>query len=136
MNDGQVAEIATIGNEGMAGAHVFFGEPVSPGETIVQVADGDGYAMPAGAFDDEMQRRGAFYNLIIRYYAALTNQFMQTTVCNSLHSAEERGSRWLLLTHDRVGKDEFQLTHEFMASMLGVRRPTVTLVAGSLQRAG
>ena len=136
LSDGQVAEIATVGNEGMVGAFVFFGDPESVGETIVQVSDGDGYAMAVEAFKMEMHQRGAFYNLIIRYNAALTNQVMQTTVCNSLHSAEQRGCRWLLMTHDRVGKDGFQLTHEFMAGMLGVRRPTVTLIAGSLQRAG
>jgi CRP-like cAMP-binding protein len=61
---------------------------------------------------------------------------MQTTVCNALHTAEERGCRWLLMTHDRVGKDEFRLTHEFAAAMLGVRRPTLTVIAGSLQKAG
>ena len=136
MSDGHVAEIAAIGSEGVAGAHVFFGETESVGDTIVQVPNGDGYAMAADAFNGEMHRRGAFYNLIIRYYAALTNQVMQTSVCNSLHSAEERGYRWLLMTHDRVGRHEFQLTHEFMAGMLGVRRPTVTLIAGSLQRSG
>ncbi len=136
MVDGQVAEIATIGNEGVAGAHVFFGDTESVGETIVQVPDGDGYAMPAVAFNAEMDRRGPFHNLIVRYYAALTNQVMQSTVCNSLHSVEARACRWLLMIHDRVGRDEFQLTHEFMAGMLGVRRPTVTRIAGSLQRVG
>jgi CRP-like cAMP-binding protein len=136
MNDGQVAEITTIGNEGVVGAHVFLGEAESIGDTIVQVPDGGMFTMPVDAFNAEMHRRGAFYNVIMRYQAALTNQIMQTSVCNSLHSAEERACRWLLMTHDRVGRDEFQLTHEFMAAMLGVRRPTVTLIAGSLQRAG
>src|SRR5215203_1328176 len=136
MNDGQVAEITTIGNEGIVGAHVFLGEAESIGDTIVQVPDGGMFTIPVDAFNAEMHRRGAFYNVIMRYQAALTNQIMQTSVCNSLHSAEERACRWLLMTHDRVGRDEFQLTHEFMAGMLGVRRPTVTLIAGSLQRAG
>jgi CRP-like cAMP-binding protein len=136
MNDGLIAEITTIGNEGVVGAHVFLGEAESIGDTIVQVPDGGMYTMPVDAFNAEMYRRGAFYNVIMRYQAALTNQIMQTSVCNSLHSAEERACRWLLMTHDRVGRDEFQLTHEFMAGMLGVRRPTVTLIAGSLQRAG
>ena len=63
-------------------------------------------------------------------------QVMQTTVCNGLHSAEQRCCRWLLTTHDRIKRDEFSLTHETLAIMLGVRRPTITLIAASLQRAG
>jgi CRP-like cAMP-binding protein len=136
MQDGQVAEVATIGNEGMVGTSAFFGETESAGEVIVQVPNGHGVVMSVEAFTMEMSLRGRFYNLVIRYYQAFVNQVMQTTVCNALHSAEERGCRWLLMTHDRVGKDEFPLTHEFTAAMLGVRRPTVTLIAGSLQRAG
>ena len=136
LSDGHAAEIATIGNEGMVGTHVFFGEVQSPGDVVVQVAYGDIYALPIDAFNAEMSRRGAFYNVAIRYCAALTNQIMQTSVCNSLHTAEQRACRWLLMTHERVGMDEFPLTHDLLAEMLGVRRPTVTLVVGGLQRAG
>jgi CRP-like cAMP-binding protein len=120
MQDGRVAEVATIGHEGLAGANVFFGETESTGEVIVQVPDGHGYRL----------------SVDVRYYQAFVNQIMQTTVCNALHTAEERGCRWVLMTHDRVGRDEFRLTQEFAAAMLGVRRPTMTLVAGNLQRAG
>jgi CRP-like cAMP-binding protein len=136
LSDGHAAEIATIGHEGMVGTHVFFGEVHSPGDAIVQVAHGDMYALPVDAFNAEMSRRGAFYNVTIRYCAALTNQIMQTSVCNSLHSAEQRTCRWLLMTQERVGMDEFPLTHDLLAEMLGVRRPTVTLIVGGLQRAG
>ena len=135
MQDGQMAEIATIGNEGVIGASVFFGDDRSFAETIVQVAGGDGFRMPVDAFISEMARRGAFYELTVRYLQALTNQTMQTTVCNALHSAEQRCCRWLLMTHDRVGRD-LRLTHEFLSMMLGVRRPTVTLIMGDLQKAG
>ena len=135
MSDGEVAEITTIGREGMVGAHVFFGEVESVSDITVQV-EGEASAMAVDAFTAEMNRRGYFYNLIIRYCAALSNHVMQIGVCNSLHSAEQRACRWLLLTHDRVGRDEFPLTHDFMAAMLGVRRPTVTLIVTSLQRAG
>jgi CRP-like cAMP-binding protein len=83
-----------------------------------------------------MNRRGAFYNRIIRYSQAFSTQIMQTTVCNGLHSVEQRCCRWLLMTHDRVRKNEFDLTHEFLAVMLGVRRPTVTLIAAALQMKG
>ena len=61
---------------------------------------------------------------------------MQSVACNGLHSAEQRCCRWLLMTHDRIAQDEFPLTHEFLAIMLGVRRPTVTLVMAELARAG
>jgi CRP-like cAMP-binding protein len=66
----------------------------------------------------------------------MINQISQSTVCNHRHSVQRRMCRWLLLSHDRVGLDEFPLTHEFLAQMLGVRRPTVTAVAGTLQKAG
>jgi CRP-like cAMP-binding protein len=84
----------------------------------------------------EMGRHGAFYNRVIRYHQALAIQIQQTTACNALHSAEQRCCRWLLMTRDRVGSDELKLTHELLAVMLGVRRPTVTLIAGTLQKAG
>jgi CRP-like cAMP-binding protein len=135
LGDGHAAEIATIGKEGMVGTHVFFGEAQSPGDVIVQVAIGDICALPTDAFNVEMARRGAFYDVMMRYCAALTNQIMQTSACNSLHSAEQRVCRWLLTTQERVGMDEFPLTHDLLADMLGVRRPTVTLIVGTLQRA-
>jgi CRP-like cAMP-binding protein len=136
MQDGRIAEIATVGNEGVLGTSVFFGDDQSFSETIVQVAEGDGFRMPVEAFVAEMARRGAFYNRIIRYSQALMSQVMQTTVCNGLHSVEQRACRWLLMTADRVGNNNLHLTHEFMSVMLGVRRPTVTLIIGDLQKAG
>ena len=136
LSDGHSAEIATIGSEGMIGMHVFFGENLSPCDAIVQVANGAIYAVPVDAFNAEMHRRGAFYNLMIRYCAALTNQIMLASVCNSLHSAEQRTCRWLLTTHECVGMDDFPLTQDLVAEMLGVRRPTITLIVGNLQRAG
>jgi CRP-like cAMP-binding protein len=136
MQDGTVAEIATIGNEGMIGVGVFFGDDLSTGEALVQVPDGEAHTMSVEAFIHEMNRRGAFYNRIIRYSQAFATQIMQTTVCNGLHSAEQRCCRWLLMTHDRVRRDEFELTHEFLATMLGVRRPTVSIIALDLQLRG
>jgi CRP-like cAMP-binding protein len=136
MVNGEVAEIATIGKEGVIGASVFFGDDQSFGQAMVQVAEGDGFRMPVEAFVTEMARRGAFYNRIIRYSQALMSEVMQTTVCNGLHSAEQRCCRWLLMTYDRIGSDHLRLTHELIATMLGVRRPTVTIIMGALQRAG
>jgi CRP-like cAMP-binding protein len=136
MRNGQIAEIATIGREGVIGSSVFFGDDLSFSETIVQVADGDGFRMPVEAFVTEMSRRGAFYDRITRYSQALMSQVMQTTVCNGLHSVEQRCCRWLLMTYDRVSSNDLRLTHEFLSIMLGVRRPTVTLVMGDLQKTG
>jgi CRP-like cAMP-binding protein len=136
MQDGQTAEVTTIGSEGVIGAGVFFGDDVSAGDALVQVAGCSAYKISTERFIAEMDRRGAFYNRIIRYTQALLTQVMQTTVCNGLHSAEQRCCRWLLMTRDRVGTNELKLTHEFLAIMLGVRRPTVTLVMQELQKAG
>lgn len=137
MEQGGTAEVATVGNEGMIGSSVFFGDPVSHTEVIIQVGgDVPAYKMPVVAFRAEMEQRGAFYNVVIRYHQALAIQVQQTTACNALHPAEQRCCRWLLITRDRVGNDEMKLTHEFLAVMLGVRRPTVTLIAQSLQKAG
>jgi CRP-like cAMP-binding protein len=135
LEDGQVAEVATVGAEGAVGIGVFFGQFLADCDVIVQVAGPGVEVMSADAFNVEMNLRGAFFNHVIRYNQALMSQIMQTTACNGLHSAEQRCCRWLLMTHDRAGTDEFKLTHEFLAMMLGVRRPTVTLVVASLQRA-
>ena len=134
--DGKTAEVATVGSEGMFGSGVFFGDELSPGDVFVQVPHAEAHKMSVEAFVMEMERRGALYNRVVRYSQALTSQIMQTTVCNGLHSAEQRLSRWLLMTHDRVKEDEFELTHDFLAIMLGVRRATVTLVAAKLRLLG
>jgi CRP-like cAMP-binding protein len=136
LNDGQVAEVATVGAEGAVGASVFFGQHVADCDVLIQLSGPDAHVMSTDDFNQEMERRGAFFNRVIRYNQALMSQIMQTTVCNGLHSAEQRCCRWLLMTHDRAGKDEFELTHEFLAMMLGVRRATVTLIANELQKAG
>ena len=136
MEDGGVVEVATVGREGLVGISAVFGAPVATGEAFVQVAGEPAAVMSVEAFRREMDRRGAFYDRVTRYSQAFVNMLMQSVACNGLHSAEERCCRWLLMTHDRVGQDEFALTHEFLAIMLGVRRPTVTLVMADLARAG
>jgi CRP-like cAMP-binding protein len=137
MDEGGRAEVATVGNEGMLGSAIFFGDRQSHTEAVVQIAgEVDAYKMPVAAFMAEMELRGAFFNRVIRYHQAQAIQIQQTTACNALHHAEQRCCRWLLMSRDRVGSDEMKLTHEFLAVMLGVRRPTVTLVVGALERAG
>jgi len=136
MRDGRMVEVATVGREGMIGITAFLGGDLPPGETFIQVPDGDGQAMPVEAFRAEVARNGPFRDIMNRWAQALTAMIMQSTACNGLHSVEERCARWLLMTHDRVDGNEFQLTHEFLAIMLGVRRPSVTVVMGALHHAG
>jgi len=94
------------------------------------------YRMSGEAFRQEMDRRGVFYELLTRYAQALVGFMMQSTACNAVHSVEQRLARWLLMARDRMESDEFPLTQEFVAMMLGVSRPSVTIVAGTLQKAG
>jgi CRP-like cAMP-binding protein len=136
MSDGRMVEVATIGNEGMVGLAAFFGGDVSVGDAFVQVPDGEGESMPLDAFNRELSRRGPFYDVIGRYGQAMQALIMQSAACFSMHTVEERCCRWLLMTHDRVEGDDFQLTHEFLSYMLGSRRPTVSLVLGTLEKAG
>jgi CRP-like cAMP-binding protein len=135
MEGGFTLEVGTIGNEGMVGTPIFLGAESSPTRAISQVP-GEALRMQAKVFQEEMRRAGPLYVLVQRYTQAMINQISQSTVCNRRHSVAKRMCRWLLMSHDRVGTDEFPLTQEFLAQMLGVRRPTVSAVAGALQTAG
>ena len=136
MEDGGMVEVATVGREGLVGVGAVLGNPIAHGDAFVQIAGEPAGVMSIDAFKAEMERRGAFYGIVTRYSQAFVSLLMQSVACNGLHSAEQRCCRWLLMTHDRIGQDEFALTHEFLAIMLGVRRPTVTLVMAELARAG
>jgi CRP-like cAMP-binding protein len=135
MRNGQSVEIAKIGNEGMVGTPVFLGADVSSNRAFAQVP-GDALRMTSEWLKEEVRNGGPLPRHIRRYTQAMINQISQSVGCNHLHSVEQRMCRWLLVTHDRVGKDEFPLTHEFLAQMLGVRRPSVSVVAGILHKAG
>ncbi len=135
MDSGFTLEVGIIGNEGMVGTPVFLGSDRSPTRAISQIP-GEALRMDARVFQKEMGRGGPLHGLVQRYTQAMINQISQSIVCNHRHSVEKRMCRWLLMSHDRVGADEFPLTHEFLAQMLGVCRPTVTAVAGTLQKAG
>ncbi len=136
MEDGAMAEIASIGNEGMLGSSVYSGDDTSLGETVVQIGGGDALKLPAEAFMREMDRREAFFDCVMRYSHALSAQVTQTAACNALHFVEQRCARWLLAASDRVGNADLRLTHEALSIVLGVRRPSVTLALGELERAG
>jgi CRP-like cAMP-binding protein len=134
LEDGAIVEVATIGNEGIVGVPLLSGGSLAV-RAISQVA-GQALRMTAGDFLAELEGNGALSHLASRYIQALFGQISQAAACNRLHSNEERLSRWLLMSHDRVGVDEFAITHEFLGQMLGSRRATVTLSAGLLQAAG
>jgi len=135
MEDGNEVEAATIGNEGMIGLPVALGLDFSPIRAITQIS-GEGLRISARAFLKGMKPGGTLDGLVRRYTAYSLRYANQTVACNLLHSLTERLCRWLLMSHDRVGKDEFFLTHEFLAEMLGVRRQAITVIAGKLQAAG
>jgi CRP-like cAMP-binding protein len=133
MEDDSVVEIATIGNEGMVGSPLFLGSSTMPAREFAQVqVPGTLLRLDAAAFHQEVSVEGPLRDVVQGYVQALFSQVSQQVACNGLHSIEERCSRWLLLTHDRVGTNEFPLTHEFLSQMLGVRRASVSLAAGAL----
>lgn len=136
MSNGATVEIATVGDEGMVGVHAMFGPAALGGETMMQVPDTDAESMTAEDFRQELAHGGPFRDCIQRYSEALMLLMMQSTACMALHPVQERFCRWLLMTHDRVHREDFHLSHEFLAMMLGSTRPTVTIVAGALQKRG
>src|SRR5205807_1758062 len=103
--------------------------------TMVQAEIDVCYRMTVDAFRMEMDRRGPFYELVTRYTHALVGFVMQSTACNAVHSVEQRLARWLLMAQHHIGRNDFPLTQEFVAMMLGATRPTVTILAGTLQKA-
>ncbi len=134
LEDGSIVEVATIGNEGAVGVPLIAGGRLGV-RAICQVR-GSGLQVPAQSFLTEIARNKSLRDVVDRYVPALFGQIAQAAACNRLHTNEERLSRWLLMSHDRVGVDEFSITHEFLGQMLGSRRATVTLSAGILQAAG
>jgi hypothetical protein len=136
MRDGSMVEVATVGDEGMVGMDVFFGGDLATGESMLQVPDTNAEFMSVSSFKQEIARHGALFECVNRYSQGLMTLMMHSTACMALHPVQERCCRWLLMTHDRVRRDDFHLSHEFLAIMLGSTRPTVSLVAGTLQKAG
>jgi len=136
MKNGAMVEIATVGDEGLLGINAFLGGQMVTGETMMQVPDTSAEVLPVEIFTRELDRRGALYERVLLYSQGLMTLMMQSTACMALHPVQDRCCRWLLMTHDRVRRDDFQLSHEFLAMMLGSTRPTVTVVAGLLQKAG
>ncbi|MDC8785192.1 Crp/Fnr family transcriptional regulator [Roseateles koreensis] len=135
MQNGSMAEIAVVGFEGLVGISLFMGGESTPSRAVVQSA-GIGLQLKAQAIKDEFSRSGPVMHLLLRYTQALITQMSQTAVCNRHHSLDQQLCRWLLLSLDRLRSNELVMTHELIASMLGVRREGVTENALKLQHAG
>ena len=135
MEDGKRIEATEIGKEGMVGVSAALGLDFSPVTTVLLVP-GECLRLSAPSLLQAVKPGGELDRLLRRYAAYCLRNAKQSVACNALHSVEQRMCRWLLMTQDRVGKDEFWLTHELLAAMLGVRRQSVSIVAGTLQTAG
>jgi CRP-like cAMP-binding protein len=127
-------EVGMVGNEGMAGLAVFMGVSSSSTLALVQGA-GTAMRMSSATVRTEANQLGSLHRLLHRYSHSLLTQVSQSSACNRFHLVDARLARWLLMTNDRLGANEFPLTQEFLSSMLGVRREGVSKAAGALQAA-
>ena len=133
INGRSTLEVGLVGNEGLVGLSVFMGMDASMNLAVVQGA-GSAMKMKATAFRTACNKGGNLSRLLQRYSHSVLTQVTQSAVCNQFHSVEARLARWLLMTHDRMGGDEFQLKQEFLSNMLGVRREGVSKAASKLQK--
>jgi CRP-like cAMP-binding protein len=134
LEDGNGMEVGLVGCEGLVGISAILGGSETKVATVQ--ASGMSVRLRVGKLREEFGRGGQLQAALLRYTHALMTQISQSVVCNSRHQVEGRLARWLLMFHDRVRADEFELTHEYMASMLGVRRASVSEIANKLQELG
>ena len=133
MKDGKTAEAGIIGNEGFTGTLATIGLSRSPLQAVVQIT-GDGFRVEVGTLQNTLEPAPHLQLMLNRYALIRGMQVAQTAACNRLHDIEQRLARWLLMTQDRVDSGSLPITHDFLATMLGTDRPTVSLAAGVLQR--
>ena len=131
--DRSTLEVGIVGNEGVAGISVFMGVDTSPHRAIVQGA-GTAMRMKASVMRKEAEGAGPLHRLLLRYAHSLLTQVSQYAACNRFHMVDAHLARWLLMSGDRLGTDEFLLTQDFISKMLGVRREGVSNAAGVLQK--
>ena len=135
MENGDHAEIAMVGQEGLIGVSLFMGGGSNPSRAVVQSA-GAGFRLNAVVMKEGFERGGPVMHLLLRYTQALITQMAQTAVCNRHHTLDQQLCRWLLLSLDRLPGNELTMTQELIANMLGVRREGVTEAAMNLQKVG
>lgn len=133
MEDGRTVEVGEVGKEGFAGIPAAVGMKRSQVREVVQIA-GNGFRVRVGALQSALRSAPQLQLILTRYAVGQGLQIAQTAACNRLHNIEERLARWLLITQDRVDSTKFAITHDFLATMLGTDRPTVSLAAGILQK--
>jgi CRP-like cAMP-binding protein len=135
LEGGEAIEVGIIGSEGMVGMPLILGVDSAPAGAIVQM-QGTALRISPAALRQAFSESEVLRTRLLRYMQALYTQVSQTAVCNGHHGLEERLARWILMAHDRAEGDQFPMTHEFMAMMLGVRRSGVTVTASTLKQAG
>jgi CRP-like cAMP-binding protein len=135
MKDGDSAEIAVVGNEGVLGVALFMGGETMPNRAVVQSA-GHAYILRGRTLKEEFALGTELQHILLLYTQALLTQMAQTAVCNRHHSIDQQLCRWLLISLDRLPSNELKMTQELIANMLGVRREGVTQAAGKLQNLG
>lgn len=135
LENGASSEIAGVGNEGVLGISLFMGGNTTLSRAVIQTG-GHGYRLRSQILMEEFNRAGPVMRLLLRYTQALITQMSQTAICNRHHSMDQQLCRWLLLTLDRVTRNDLTITQEQIANMLGVRREGITEAAGKLQDAG
>src|ERR1700674_1647425 len=133
--EGDSAEIAVVGHEGIVGVSLFMGGETTPSRAIVQ-SSGKAFRLKGSVMMKEFSRAGPVMHLLLRYTQALITQMSQTAVCNRHHTLDQQLCRWLLLSLDCLKSNELIMTQELIANMLGGRREGVTAAAGRLHRAG
>jgi CRP-like cAMP-binding protein len=133
MKDGKTAEAGIVGNEGFTGTLAAVGLSRGPLRAVVQIT-GDGFRVEVGALQNTLESTPHLQLMLSRYAVVQGMQVAQTAACNRLHGIEQRLVRWLLMTQDRVDAESLPITHDFLATMLGTDRPSVSLAAGVLQK--
>jgi CRP-like cAMP-binding protein len=133
MKDGKTAEAGIVGNEGFTGTPAAVGLSRSPLQAVVQIT-GDGFRVEVAALQKTLVSTPLLQLMLARYAVVQGMQVAQTAACNRLHDTKQRLARWLLMTQDRVDSESLPITHDFLATMLGTDRPSVTLAAGLLQK--
>jgi CRP-like cAMP-binding protein len=133
MKDGKTAEAGIVGNEGFTGTPASVGLSRSPLQAVVQIT-GDGFRVEVAALQSTLESTPKLQLMLSRYAVVQGMQVAQTAACNRLHDVKQRLARWLLMTQDRVDSGSLPITHDFLATMLGTDRPSVSLAAGVLQK--
>jgi CRP-like cAMP-binding protein len=135
MQNGAAVEVGTVGNEGFSTIEVLTGSELAL-ETVICQIPGEALKMPIARFKEAIAGDTVLRDLTHRYLRAYLAQVSQSVACNRLHTTEERFAKWMLMNHDRVPDDDIHITQEFLADMLGVHRPTISLIARHFQQLG